>query len=151
MIDRTDAAPEGWTLFEDQGFIDLVGPLYERRDPAAPRAFGFRAGQKHANLVGVVQGGMLMTLADRALGVTAWDAAGGRPCVTVQFDMQFLTAAPLGSFVFVEPEVLRLTSSIVFLRGTLRVGRRNVASAAGLWKILKPRATSRSDDAAGGS
>jgi len=139
MTDQTRAAPDGWAHFDDEGFIDLVGPLYERRDPSSPRAFGFLAGQKHANLIGVVQGGMLMTLADRALGVAAWEAAGGRPCVTVQFDMQFLTAAPLGAFIFVEPEVLRLTSSMVFLRGTLRAGRRTVAAATGVWKILRPR------------
>lgn len=129
----------GWEAFPDEGFIDLVGPLKIRRTPGGPRAFGFTAERKHANLIGLVHGGMLMTLADRALGVGAWDAADGRPCVTVQFDMQFVAAARMGDFIFVEPEVFRLTSSLVFMRGTLRTGERDLAAAAGVWKILERR------------
>lgn len=136
LKDETQA-PEGWSRFEDEGFIDLVGPLYERRAEGHPRAFGFHAQQKHANLIGLVHGGMLMTLADRALGVASWDAADGRPCVTVQFDMQFVSAAKMGEFVELQPEIVRLTSSLVFMRGDLMVDNRIVAAATGVWKILK--------------
>lgn len=131
-----DPLAHGWDRFEDAGFIDLVGPIVTRSGADGLRAFGFTAETKHANLIGVVHGGMLMTLADRALGVAAWDAAGGRPSVTVQFDMQFVSSARMGDFVAVEPELLRLTSSLVFMRGTLKVGDRAVAAANGLWKIL---------------
>jgi uncharacterized protein (TIGR00369 family) len=131
------AQPTGWELLEDRGFIDHVGPLYFRRRQDGFRAFGFAAQPKHANLIGVVHGGMLMTLADRALGVAAWDAAGGAPCVTVQFDMQFLSAVKMDEFVELDPEVIRATRSLVFLRGSLMVGERACASASGVWKILR--------------
>jgi uncharacterized protein (TIGR00369 family) len=141
MNDRPPAAPDpeslGWERFEDNGFIDHVGPLYARRGADGLRAFAFTAQPKHANLIGVVHGGMLMTLADRALGVAAWDAAGGRPCVTVQFDMQFLSAVRMGEFAEMAPEVVRATRSLVFLRGALMVGDRAAAAATGVWKILK--------------
>ena len=113
--------PDGFTPIEDTGFIDLVGPLLRRGD-----TFGFRAEPRHANLLGVVQGGMLMTLADRALGIAAWEAAGGRPAVTVQFDMQFVSSGRIGEFVTVAPELVRATRALVFLRGTLRAGERVV-------------------------
>lgn len=132
-----DPLTQAWELFEDHGFIDHVGPLYVRRGENGLRSFGFIAAPRHANLVGVVHGGMLMTLADRALGVAAWDAAGGKPSVTVQFDMQFLSAVKMGEFAFMAPEVARATRSLVFMRGTLKVGERAAASANGLWKILE--------------
>ncbi|MFC7051674.1 PaaI family thioesterase [Hansschlegelia quercus] len=128
--------PEGWSTFHDEGFIDLVGPLCERWTEGKPRAFGFRAGQKHANLLGLVHGGMLMTLADRALGVASWDAAEAS-CVTIQFDMQFVSSAKIGEFVALQPEIVRLSSSLVFTRGDLTVDERTVAVATGVWKILK--------------
>lgn len=135
-----DPLAEGWEPFDDiGGFVDLVGPLYVKREASGLRAFAFEAQPKHANLIGVVHGGMLMTLADRALGVGAWDAAGGRPSVTVQFDMQFLSAVKMGEFVSLSPELVRKTSTLVFMRGTLAAEGRAVAAATGLWKILAER------------
>ncbi|MFC3691989.1 PaaI family thioesterase [Chenggangzhangella methanolivorans] len=131
-----DPLGEGWEVFDGQGFVDHVGPFYVRTGADGLRSFGFVAEPKHANLIGVVHGGMLMTLADRALGVAAWDAAGGKPSVTVQFDMQFLSAVKMGEFASMQPELVRLTRSLVFMRGTLMVGDRAAAAANGLWKIL---------------
>ncbi len=131
-----DPAAAGWELFPDGGFIDHVGPIWTRTGPSGLKSFAFVAQPKHANLIGLVHGGMLMTLADRALGVAGWDAAGGRPSVTIQFDMQFVSSAKMGEFAELAPEVVRLTSSLVFLRGTLTVAGRAVATASGVWKIL---------------
>ncbi|MET0314069.1 MAG: PaaI family thioesterase [Hansschlegelia sp.] len=133
----TERPPDEWERFDDAGFIDLVGPLRQRRDVSGVRAFGFVATEKHANLIGLVHGGMLMTLADRALGVGAWDSAKGKPCVTIQFDMQFVSAAKMGEFVEIQPEVLRVSSSLVFMRGDVKVGERIVATANGVWKMLE--------------
>lgn len=88
----------GWHPFTDPGFVDLVGPIFVREGDG-PAAYAFRAEPKHANLIGVVQGGMLMTFADRALGVTAMAAADGANCVTVQFEMQFIAAVRMGEVV----------------------------------------------------
>ena len=130
-----DPARDGWSIHVDEGFIDHVGPIWERRE-AGTTNYGFVAEPKHANLLGVVQGGMLMTFADRALGLEAWNAADGAPCVTVQFDMQFLSSARLGEFVALRPEVVRRTGSLVFLRGVLVTDGRAVAAASGVWKQI---------------
>ncbi|HKG76799.1 MAG TPA: PaaI family thioesterase, partial [Beijerinckiaceae bacterium] len=90
---------------------------------------------KHANLNNVVQGGMLMTFTDRAFGRTAWQVAG-RSTATIQFDMQFVSAARIGEFIETQPEVVRHTSALVLMRGTLFTGSRIVATAHGVWKIL---------------
>jgi acyl-coenzyme A thioesterase PaaI-like protein len=130
-----DPAAAGWTYEPEAGFIGLVGPLWRRRDGERLR-FGFMAEDKHANLVGVVQGGMLMTFADRALGTLAWEAAGGS-VVTIGFDMAFADSGRIGSFIELDGEVVRRTASLVFLRGTLSAGGRVIGTCQGTWKILR--------------
>ena len=131
-----DPGAEGWEVEQGGGFIGLVGPIY-RRGQAERTAFGFVAAPKHANLRGVTQGGMLMTFADQALGRHAWRAAGDKPVATIQFNMQFVSAAEMGAFVELAPEVVRKTSALVFLRGERRAGSRVIATTAGIWKILR--------------
>lgn len=138
-----------WAPCPDQaGFIDLVGPFWQRPGDDGPR-YGFVARPEHANLIGVVQGGMLMTFADRVLGLRAWSLVDGTPCVTVQFEMQFVAATRIGDLVELQPEVVHRTSSLIFLRGTLTTQGRPVAAATGIWKVLRraaPRAAARSTE-----
>jgi acyl-coenzyme A thioesterase PaaI-like protein len=129
-----DPSADGWEAMDDPGFIGLVGPVF-RRACGEHDEYGFRADPKHANMRHFVQGGMLMTFADWAFGRTAWQAAG-RGVATVQFDMQFVSAARMGDFVETRPEVVRRTAALVFMRGTLLSGTRVVATAHGVWKIL---------------
>src|SRR5215210_9444946 len=110
-----DPLVAGWEAVDDSGFIGLVGPIL-RRAHGDYDEYGFVAEPKHANMNNVVQGGMLMTFADRAFGRTAWQAAG-RSTATIQFDMQFVSAAQLGEFIETRPEVVRRTSALVFIRG----------------------------------
>lgn len=139
-----DLAAQGWTVAEERGFIGLVGPFWSRVD-GERRRFAFQAEPRHANLVGIVQGGMLMTFADRALGILACEAAG-RAAVTTSFEMQFLGAGRIGSLIELEGEVLRRTASLVFMRGLLRTGRAVIGSAQGSWKILSARRGDRPGD-----
>ena len=131
-----DPAAEGWDFEPESGFIGLVGPLWQQR--SGLRRFGFVADARHANLTGVVQGGMLMTFADRALGILAWEAAAAA-VVTVSFDMQFVGAGRIGSFITCEGEVVQRTRSLVFMRGLVQAGDRPVGIAQGTWKILSDR------------
>lgn len=131
----TDPLAAGWEPVDDPGFMGLVGPIF-RRGRGDYDEYGFVAEAKHANMIDVVHGGMLMAFADRAFGRTAWQAAG-RSVATIQFDMQFVSAAQIGEFVETQPEVVRRTSALVFMRGTLSAGTRIVAIAHGVWKILR--------------
>lgn len=133
---ETSAPPDpAWEAIADVGFIAHVGPVYRRADGA----YAFRAAQKHANLIQVVHGGMLMSFADRALGETAMAAAGGANCVTIQMEMQFVDVARLGDWIEAHPQVVKRTGSMVFLRTDLNEGGRLVATATGVWKILRRR------------
>jgi acyl-coenzyme A thioesterase PaaI-like protein len=130
-----DPAAHGWESYTDAGFIGLVGPLWQRSNGEG-FDYAFLAVDKHHNRRGVVQGGMLMTFADRSMGMTCWHANGRKPQATVQLDMHFVDAVQVGEFVEAKCRVVRRTRAIVFMEGELVVGERIVATAKGVWKVL---------------
>ena len=131
-----DPAAHGWEPYTDEGFIGLVGPFWTRME-GETHLFAFTAQPKHHNRRGVVQGGMLMTFADRALGMTAWYANERQPQATVQLDVHFIDAVQIGEFVEARCKVVRRTRSLLFMSGEFVVGPRVVLSANGVWKTLR--------------
>ena len=131
-----DPAAVGWTKEARAGFAELVGPIWSRRDGERLR-YGFLAEAKHANVRGVVHGGMLMTFADSALGRIVSEAVGRRPIATIQLDTHFLSPAKPGDFVEAEGRVVRKTRAVVFVEGTLTVKGHAVTHSTGIWKVLK--------------
>ena len=131
-----EAENAGWKrMGRAAGFSELAGPFWSRRDGDEWR-YGALAEPKHMNNRGVVHGGLLLTLADHALGFAVWEHVGRASCATIQLDMQFLDAVRPGDFVEVDPAIVRATRSVVFVRGSLAVAGRTVAAANGIWKIL---------------
>lgn len=133
-----DPASEGWSLQAPHGFMGTVGPLWERRDEHGLR-LGILAEPKHINAGGIMHGGAIMAFADQALGTAGWEATGHKPQVTVQLDVQFISAVAIGEFLTAQCEVVRLTRSMIFLRGTFLVGSRVAATASGVWKFFDRR------------
>ncbi len=131
--------PDGWTLRPTKAFATHVGPFYVRPGGTDADGCGFLADDRHGNKRGVVHGGMIATAFDVALGNATWHAAGQKPCATIQLNVHFLGALKLGDFAYVEATVVKATRTIVFLRGTMTVGDRLVATADGVWKILEWR------------
>ena len=136
-----DPASDGWLPLANDGYASLIGPFWHRpgTDGQAPR-FAMLADGRHVNFHGIVHGGMLMSFADTALGVTVWETAGRQPCVTIQFGAQFLDAVQVGDFIEIDVEVLRRSASVVFVRGTLRCGAKPVGAVEGVWKMLRAKA-----------
>jgi acyl-coenzyme A thioesterase PaaI-like protein len=133
-----DPAAAGWGPYQADGFIGLVGPLWVRSWGDSYR-YAFMAEPKHHNRRGVVQGGMLMTFADRSMGMTCWYANERQPQATVQLDMHFIDAVQIGEFVEAKCRVVRRTRALVFMAAELVVGERLVAAANGVWKTLGKR------------
>ncbi|GAB3671469.1 PaaI family thioesterase [Salinisphaera aquimarina] len=131
-----ESVPAGdWTLHDEDGFLGLVGPVLERRD-GDRIVLGFRADAKHRNKRGVVQGGMLVTLADRAMGVTASTALNDQPVATVQLDTHFVSAGRIGEFIVADVDIVRVTRSLAFIDARLLADERLLMTARGIWKIL---------------
>jgi len=139
-----DPAAAGWQPYaqDDTGFIGLVGPFWSRPKKSHMGdsvEYAFMAERKHHNRRGVVQGGMLMTFADRSMGMTCWYANERQPQATVQLDVHFIDAVQIGEFVECRAKVVRRTRSLVFMAAELVVGERVVATANGVWKTLGKR------------
>ena len=132
-----DLAADGWAPLPDRGFVAMVGPIWTKLTDGR-RRFCFLAEERHGNLVGVVQGGMVMTFGDRCLGMLAWEAAGA-PVVTISYEHQFVGPGRIGSLLELEGEVVRSTASLVFLRGLVTSPSGLVASCQGTWKILSKK------------
>lgn len=133
---RNDTATgDGWQVHDEQGFLGLVGPVLERWQDGRPQ-LAFTAQDKHRNKIGVVQGGMLVTLVDRAMGVAAYAAVDRKRVATIQLDTHFLAAAQVDDFIVARPDVVRVTRSVVFVEARVCAGDRVLLTAKGIWKIL---------------
>src|ERR1700676_5159779 len=84
---------------------------------------------KHRNRRGVVQGGLLMTLADRTCGMTARFVSGAETLATVQMDTHFVDTARIGDIMISKPRVVRSTTSLIFMSTDVTVESRCVATA----------------------
>ncbi|MGE0311841.1 MAG: PaaI family thioesterase [Lautropia sp.] len=135
---RRHLTAEGWAAIEDKGFVQLVGPFFRRGEGAGLR-FCFPTADKHHNLRGVLQGGALMTFADRTMGTAARTWAGGNASATVQLNVQFVRAVEIGALVETCPVVVSATRNLIFMRADFLVGTSIVATAAGIWKIFGTR------------
>jgi acyl-coenzyme A thioesterase PaaI-like protein len=135
VSEAIDPASLGWEQIEDTGFLGFVGPVWQRREGNG-LALAFLAGEKHRNRRGVVQGGMLATLLDRAIGLNVSEVNCYRPQATVHLDVHYLDAVEIGEFVEARCRIDRRTKSVTFASGTAFVGSRPVATATGVWKLL---------------
>lgn len=126
----------GWKLVETSGFLNLVGPLWERLVDEN-REYAILAEEKHHNRRGRVQGGVLMTLADRASGMIARVVSGRPTLATVQMDVHFIDAGQIGELLIARPRVVRVTHTLIFTTAEVVAEDRVVATASGVFKILK--------------
>lgn len=131
------SVPEGWTLRPSTGFSAMVGPFWVREEEGN-LACGFVPGSGHLNEGGTVHGGMLATAFDVALGMVVWEAVGRRPIATIQLNVAYVAAVRSGDFVEARSTVVRVTRSLAFMRGALTVAGHTVATADGIWKVVRP-------------
>lgn len=138
MIDKAAAKlkSDGWTIVETTGFLHLIGPLWERVVDGA-HEYALTTQDKHHNRRGLVQGGVLMTFADRTCGMTARYVSGRPTLATVQLDTHFVEAGKIGETLVSRPRVVRSTRSLIFMATEVTVDRRVIAMANGVFKILK--------------
>ena len=127
---------DGWTIVETTGFVQLIGPLWQRLVDGE-HEYAVVAEDKHHNRRGLVQGGLLMTFADRTCGMTARFVSGKPMLATVQLDVHFVEAGKIGEILISKPHVVRSTRSLIFITTEVTVDKRCIAMASGVFKILK--------------
>jgi acyl-coenzyme A thioesterase PaaI-like protein len=139
MTDKAAAAKlksDGWKTVETTGFLHLIGPLWQRLVDGSYE-YALTTEDKHHNRRGLVQGGVLMTFADRTCGMTARFISGKPTLATVQLDVHFVEAGKIGEVLVSRPHVVRTTRSLIFITTEVTVDKRCIAMASGVFKILR--------------
>ena len=135
------AVPEGFKERRfGEGFIGVNGPLYVRRTETGLQ-LGFRVERRHCNPMGICHGGMMATFCDMLLPISAHVMSkelAERFLPTINLQIDYLAAAPLGAWVQGEAQLLRTTRSLVFMQGLVQADGVSVARVSGIFKIGPP-------------
>ena len=95
----SDDVPEGYQPFVlDSPFLKHIRPVYQPHSDSR-HSLGLRVAPYHCNELGIVHGGLLMTLADVALGNISDRPGGTPPCVTVSMSCEFSDGAREGDWI----------------------------------------------------
>ena len=130
------AIPDGFEPFDNQGpFLEHIGPIHVRRDGDG-FVLGLLAEDRHANHRGTVQGGLLSTFADFALGrAIQADADDGRERATVSLTVDFIKPARPGDWIEARGRVDRVGGTLAFADCSLAVDGREVVRARAVWVV----------------
>jgi len=93
--------------------------------------------ENHLNAAGITHGGFLSAVIDAGAGTAAHRAAENSPCVTISLELKFISAVKLGQELIGTTKIQKKTKSMVFLTCELKASDKIVATASGVWKILK--------------
>jgi uncharacterized protein (TIGR00369 family) len=93
--------------------------------------------ENHLNAAGITHGGFISAVVDAGAGTAAHRSADQNPCVTISLELKFISAVRLGQELFGKTKIQKKTKSMIFLTCELTADNKIVATASGVWKILR--------------
>lgn len=132
--------PEGFKPINRGGpFIVMFGPLYYKPQEQGCSIIGMHIEEKHLNVRGIAHGGMLVTLADSALGIAlSMSRTPPQPMVTVNLTTDFVDSALPGDWVEAHVDIQRVGKRMAFANCYLHVGDRRILRASGVFALMPP-------------
>ena len=119
------------------GFMKHNGGLLFKNISENEYEFKATIKENHLNAAGITHGGFIAALVDAGAGTAAHRATNQNPCVTVSLELKFISAVQLGQEIVGKTKIQKKTKSMVFLTCELTCVNKIVATASGVWKILK--------------
>ena len=119
------------------GFMKHNGGVLFKTISENEYQFKAKINENHLNAAGITHGGFIAALVDAGAGTAAHKLTDGSPCVTVSLEIKFISAVRLGQELIGNTKIQRKTNSMVFLTCELMAEDKIVATASGVWKILK--------------
>lgn len=131
-----DTAPEGFEpLFRSSPFLERTGPFF-CSGRGGQMKIGLRVLEHHLNARGGVHGGLLMTMADIALGYAmATSADPPVNAVTAQISTDFAGSAKLGDWIESSADIQKVGRTLAFCNVYLKVGDQRIIRASGIFAI----------------
>ena len=121
------------------GFMKHNGGVLFRSITDTDYEFKSVINANHLNAAGITHGGYLAALIDAGSGTAAHRVAENSPCVTISLDIKFIGASQVGDEINGYTKILKKTNTLVFLQSELKCNDKIIASASGVWKILKKK------------
>ena len=119
------------------GFMKHNGGLLFKTISETEYQFKTTITENHLNAAGITHGGFISAVVDAGAGTAAHRAAGGSPWVTISLELKFISAVKIKQELIGTTKIQKKTKSMVFLTCELRASNKIVATASGVWKILK--------------
>lgn len=138
-MNETPQPAEGFLPVESTGpFMATLGPLYYRPVEGGV-IIALRIAEKHLNRRGIAHGGMLVTLADSAMGMNLARAREPRLwTVTTSLSTEFVDAARRGDWVEAHVDILKLGRRLAYANCYLIVGAKRILRASGVFAVVRP-------------
>ena len=129
--------PDGFVAFEGQGpYLEHIGPIHTNAGADGKLILGLRAEERHTNHRCTVQGGLLSTFADFALGrAIEADADDGKDRATVSLTVDYLKPARPGDWIESRTRVERVGATLSFADCSLTVDGREIVRARAVWVV----------------
>ena len=121
------------------GFMKHNGGIMFRNISETEYEFKTTINENHLNAAKITHGGFICSLIDAGAGTAAHRSAGQAPCVTISLDLKFIAITKIGDEIVGFTKILKKTKSMVFLTCHLKSKDKIIASASGIWKILKTK------------
>ena len=119
------------------GFMKHNGGILFRTISKDEYHFKAKINENHLNAAGITHGGFIAALVDAGSGTAAHRVADSSPCVTISLELKFISVVKLGQELIGNTKIQKKTKSMVFLTCELTAENKIVATASGVWKILK--------------
>ena len=124
------------------GFMKHNGGIMFRNISKTEYEFKTTINENHLNTAGITHGGFICSLIDAGAGTAAHRCVVNAPCVTISLDVKFISTTKKDDEIIGFAKILKKTKSMVFLICHLKSKDKMIASASGIWKILKIRPSS---------
>ena len=119
------------------GFMKHNGGLLFKTISENEYEFKTTIKENHLNAAGITHGGFIAAFVDAGAGTAAHRSANSNPCVTISLELKFISAVQLGQELIGRTKIQKKTKTMIFLTCELSVSNKIVATASGVWKILK--------------
>jgi len=121
----------------EPGFMKHNGGLLFKTVSENEYQFKTKITKNHLNTAGITHGGFIAAVVDAGAGTAAHKVADNNPCVTISLELKFISAIQLNQELIGTTKIQKKTKSMIFLTCELTAANKIVATASGVWKILK--------------
>ena len=119
------------------GFMKHNGGLLFRDVSETEFEFKSTIQDIHLNKREITHGGFICSLIDAGAGTAVYRASNNQSCVTISLDVKFIAPSRQGDEILGKVNILKQTKSMLFVNSNLYINKNIIASATGVWKVVK--------------